>query len=449
MTTSSGSRTYNLLSGFSILAVTAVLGIRFFGMIQKYSVDVLYSDQWDFLKPFFVNQTGIVRLFLRQHGPHREGIGLLPDKFLYPLTHWNSRVDSFVIGIVIFSAMLLALLLKRKLYGPFEYSDVAIPVIFLSLAQYEILLSAPNPAHSAFPLLLIMLYCLALLCRNRLLRYAFVLALNFFLIYTGFGIVMGAITFGVFLLECYWSGRRFTSVPLAYPIAGFAVAAASFASFFIHYRVLPRMGCFDSPHIPWLRYPKFVAVMFSAAVVPNHRFPSLIALLGIIMLLAVGGLFALYSLRLLTPVHSDANLIGAVLLGYCLLLTTATAIGRVCLGMEEAYRSRRYTLLIPAFLAVYFYLYSKSWRGKRGLVLALFVLFFLPATLLKPTVTIRDLAARKRAWAACYLRNHNIHDCDQQTNFVLYPSPERNGMQQKLDYLQQYHLNFFYDAERK
>lgn len=104
--------------------------------------------------------------------------------------------------------MLLALLLKRRLFGPLSYSDVALPVIFLSLEQYETLLNVPNPAPYAYPLLLIMLYCVALLCRNRLLRYALVLTLNFLLIYTGYGLVMGVVTLASFCSSAIGAGVR-------------------------------------------------------------------------------------------------------------------------------------------------------------------------------------------------------------------------------------------------
>jgi hypothetical protein len=72
--------------------------------------------------------------------------------------------------------MLLALQLKCQLYGPLWYSDAAIPLIFLTLGQYEAVIGTPNPGYSARPLLMMMQYCLALLGRSRLRRYCLVLA---------------------------------------------------------------------------------------------------------------------------------------------------------------------------------------------------------------------------------------------------------------------------------
>lgn len=439
-------RTFSVLA---IAAAIAVLGFRFFQLICKYSVNCFYMDQWGYLSPFFGHRSSFADLFFYQHGPHRMGIGLIPDKFLYPLTHWNSRVDSFVIGIIIFAAMLVALQLKRKLFGPISYSDISIPVIFLSVEQYETLLEVPNPAPYAFPLLLLMLYCLALVSRNRLLRYTLVLILNVLLIYTGYGLVMGVVTVGVFLLECYWSWRRLTSVPPTYPLIALSVAIASFGSFFIHYEVLPRMGCFGASGSSPLQYAEFVSLMFSASVVPNHHRLVTLKLLGVGILLAVIVLVGLHSVRLLRRVHGNSDLVGGILLAFCLLFAIATAVGRLCIGLDEAYRSRHATLLIPAFLAIYFCLLSKSWLGKRSLVLALFVLSLLPAALHQPRTQAQWLSDHKRAWAACYVRADNIGYCNQQADIVLNPYPERVHLQQKLDYLKEHRLNFFYEPASK
>jgi hypothetical protein len=136
---SGGVRDTRLRRGpaLALAAVIAALGSLFFLVIWKYSINVFFYDQWSYLTPFFRHQPGFAELFFWQHGEHFEGVGLIADKFLYPLTHWNARVDPFLIGSSIFTAMLLALRLKCKLFGPLSYSDIAIPVIFLTLAQYE------------------------------------------------------------------------------------------------------------------------------------------------------------------------------------------------------------------------------------------------------------------------------------------------------------------------
>lgn len=435
---------------FAIASVIALLGVRFFLIISRYAVNVFFDDQWDYLSPFFHHQAGIIELFFWQHGPHREGIGLIADKFLYPLTHWNARTDSFLVGGSIFAAMLLALLLKRKLYGPLSYSDVAIPLTFLTLAQYQALVGPANPAYSGFPLLMMMLYCLALLGPNRLLRYSLVLALNFLLIYTGFGFFMGVVTLGVFLLECYWSWRHLTSAPFAQAVTALLVAAASLASFFVHYTFSPAADCFAISRGQLLQYPGFMALMFSAFVIPHPSVSAGMMVLGAAILLIGLTVFGLHLLHLLKHSHPEANLIGAVLLSYSLLFSVNAAIGRLCLGLSVAYSSRYSTLLMPAFLAIYFYLLSRPRQGWRNLVLALWVLLLLSSAMHTPRGEMRWFSVGKRAWASCYVRTENIHYCDQIANFAVYPfRPEQTGLQQKLDYLKQHRLNLFYDPGPK
>ncbi len=361
-------------------------------------------------------------------------------------------MDSFIVGASIFAAMLLALRLKCKLFGALSYSDVSIPVIFLTLQQSEIVVGAANPASAGLPLLLMMLYCLILLGRNQWLKYSLILALNFLLIYTGYGLFMGAATIAVFSLECYWSWRHMTSVPFAQALTGLIVAAASLASFFVHYTFSPGVECFEIPHRHLLQYPQLTALMFAAFVVPRPLHLSLgMTALGVTILLVVIAVLGWHVLRLLKDARRHAALVGAVLLSYSLLFSANAAVGRLCLGLEMAYSSRYVTLLIPAFLAIYFYLLAKSWHGKRNFVLALWVLLLLPAAVRKPWEEVRWYSNGKRDWANCYVRTENIQYCDQSANFALYPHPEPIGLQlqQKLDYLKQHRLNLFDEPSPK
>jgi hypothetical protein len=435
----------------TVAAAIGALGARFFLVISKYSVNVFFFDQWDFNNATLFERHTLWEMFRWQHGPHRQGLGALLTWLFEPLFSWNSRAGPFFIGACLFAAMLFALRLKCKLYGPLSHSDVAIPTIFLTLAQFEVMFNAPNPAYSGLPMLMIMLYCLALLRRSRLPSYALVLSLNFLLIYTGYGLLMGAITLGVFLLECYWSWRHMTSVPFAQALAGFGVAAASLASFFVHYQPVTAADCFEIPHRHLLQYPRFMALMFSAFVVPRpFLLSSGVTLLGgATILIVLGAVFCLHLLHLLKSPRPASHLIGAILVSFSLLFAAGAAVGRLCLGLNAAFTSRYCTLLIPAFLAIYFYLLSKSWRGMRNLILALWVILLLPAAIFLPRTNIHWFADGKRNWANCYIRTENIRYCDQSTKFVIYPHPEQTGLQQKLDYLKEHRLNLFAEPAPK
>ena len=292
-----------------------------------------------------------------------------------------------------------------------------------------------------FPLLLLMLYLLALLQRNELLKYGLVLAINFLLIYTGFGVFMGALTIAFFALACTWSLRGTSTMPIAVPAAGLLIASISFASFFFHYKFQTAVDCFEFPYHRLVDYPWFVALMFSTFA--GLRSPIvLVTVLGAILLL-----FAVYILGFeLKRVAHDSDstpLTIAILLSFSLLFAVNTAIGRVCLGLPAPAQSSRYTtLLIPAFLAMYFYLLAVPNKKARETGLIVLVLILIPGHAHLPSHA-PFFADRKIAWANCYKRTESIADCDSATAFKIYPDPEATGLKQKLDYLKRNKLNLF------
>jgi hypothetical protein len=393
------------------------------------------------------NNASLGELFLVQHGPIREGVGILADKYLYALTDWNVRAEAFMIGGCLFGAMLLALLLKKRLFGRLSYSDAVIPFLFLSLAQWEGLTVTPNPAYSAFPLAMMMLYCLALLQPNPILKYSLVLILNFFLIYTGFGLFMGIVTIGVFALEGYWRLRRFTSIPASLPVVALLIAGASLGSFFLGYTFTTSVDCFDAPRPALIAYLRFMGLML--ANFPGLKNLLLATGLGAVILLSAVVALGVQMRSLAARDHSaEVSLTRAVLLSFGVLYLASTAFGRICLGPHAALTSRYMTLLIPVFLAFYFFLLSMPSGRLKSIALGVFAVALIPNALTVPP-DAHGFAAGKRAWTACYLQTENIKNCDQSTGFVIHPFPEHNALRQKLDYLKQHRLSFFADAPAK
>jgi hypothetical protein len=427
---------------FALTATTLALTFWFFRFISRFSVNVLYWDQWLFLNPFFNQTSSLKQLFFEQWGPHREGVGLIADKILFPLTNWNTRAESFMIGGIIFVAMLVALVLKRALFGSWTYSDVAIPLMFLTLAQWATMVHTPNPAHAAFPLLMIMLYCLALLQCNRLLRYVLLLSLNFLLIYTGFGVFMGMVTLAVFALEIYWSVRGGAKGDLMLPVMGFIVAGASLGSFFHHYTFWPAVDCFVFPYHPISAYPWFMALMFWGFVGHPHHWIIGTVVGAALFIFAIVAIVAQLRPLLSRDRSSARYLVIFVLLAFSLLFVVNTAAGRVCLGREGAAASRYVTLMIPAFLAMYFCLLTFSANRVGKIAIGLFVLLLIPSALAVRNGVVAN-ADGKRAWAACYRQREDIQYCDNSTNFKVDPYPDYDHLKEKLDYLKQQRLNLF------
>jgi len=430
---------------WAFVAATLAITFRYFHFIAGNAVNVLFYDQWDFLNPFFGVRLGAVKLFLAQHGPHREGLGLIADWILYPLTRWNTRAEAFMIGGFILTAMAVALWIKQRLFGRLGYCDLAIPLMFLSLRQFETLIGTPNPAYSAIPLLLVMLYCLALIQPRQPRRLSLLLVLNIQLIYTGMGIFMGVVTIAVFGLECYVQFRSKSKVNVALPIIGIGVSAASLLSFFAGYRFRPAVDCFEFPNRDWTAYPKFVSVMLANFLAQIGPLSWMTWAGGCILLLALAILALAVTQVIRNGATGNIHFVVAVLMANSLLFCANAAVGRVCLGPGAALASRYSTMVVPLFLGMYLFFNTVPMEKIQRLVAATFVIMLVPGTVRYPAGA-HWFANGKRAWAACYVRMESVADCDRATSFKIYPNPERTNLKRKLDYLKEHKLNLFDDS---
>ncbi len=413
----------SVLPALAVWTLSVALGFRLYLIISKYSVNLPFWDQWDFYRPLF-DKASLWRLFLWQHGPHREGIGLVLDKFLLDFTHWSTRAEALVIGGLVSVAMLLALHLKRKLFGGgIAFSDVLIPLMFLTPAQWECFTVAPNLSY-AFPLLLIMLYCLAWLQRDALRKYAGVLSLNFVLIYTGFGFFIGLVTLFLLAVDCYQSARGTTKRPFPGCFLALIIAGASLGSFFIDYTWNPTVDCFHFPYRQPLAYLWFMSLMF-ANFFGARMDLTLASFLGLAFLLFTVVVLAKHARSLWKErPPSSPNLVITILVTYCLLFSFGAAVGRICLGIGAAQTSRYVTLLIPGLLGAYFHLLTRPRIGNRTTLLVVFFVLLLPGSVQGYRNGLHWYADRKRLWKACYLKNENVEFCDQTTGFKLYWWPQ-------------------------
>jgi hypothetical protein len=415
--------------------------------VWRYSVNLIFWDQWDFYTPLF-NHASLWQIFTWQHGPHREGIGLVLDKFVLQSTAWNSRAEAlFMVGALV-AAAVVALRLKQKLFGSLgprdlDYSDIAIPCLFLTFAQMEALVGEPNPSYSAIPELLIGFYCLAWMLPKPIARYVAVLVLNFLLIYTGFGFFMGVVTIGVLLFDLRRALRTESGSP-RFPAVALLLAAASLAGFFYRYRWNPAVPCFHFPDPHPLNYPWFIGLMMSYFL--GLRTVVLASMAGSFLALAAFAILIWHGVRLWRHREwSATDLTVVILLSFSLLFEANAAVGRVCLGMPGAAQFSRYMgLLVPAFLAIYFHLLA--WRKStfRTALLALFVIALIPGAVRMPSGYSPQLVSDgKQAWKTCILQTGNINYCDQATGFPLHSDPRKTQLLEKLQFLQKNRLNLY------
>ena len=431
-----------------VFAAFVLMAARLASYVNRYTVNIVYWDQWDFLQGLF-DGANPWTLFRWQHGPHRQGLGNLILAVLYPATSWNGRADAAASAVVLFFAGLAALWLVRRVCGPLRPWDAVVPLIFLTTSCAETYIVAPNLAHGPLPALLMVGYGLALTVRSHAVRCLTLVTLNFFAVNTGFTVFLGGIT--PVLLLVMASAPEVTGRERAAYAAGIAACAGTLALFFHGLVPLSATDCFQFPHArPWeyLPYTGFVAARpfgFRASPAPLRL------MAGSAAALVMAGFVAYATVRFVrTRGHPVLWAVTWSLTGFALLFAVASAVGRVCLGFESANASRYIPYMLPAVLALYLVVRSYATRWPAAWLL---VPVFVIACIAKELPRVSEFEGGvylkyKQRWRACYLATHDIAACDAWAGHAVYPNPEATHLQQKLDWLEARGYSLFHERDR-
>lgn len=444
-----------LLGNAAALALLTAVVCRWWYYVDTYSVNLLVWDQWDLYDAFFAPH-GWLDLFRWQHGPHRQGVGFFITKIVADLSGWNTRMESFAIGGIVFLSMLGALVLKMRLTTSLRWPDVTIALIFLTPLQWSIFASVPNPSHGAVPLLLLMCFCLGWTLRHPPTRYAAVLTLNLMLIYTGFGLVVGIITPALLAADLFVAFWHDGPHKLGAPIVRILISLVCGATFFMGYRFLPAAPGFRFPIAAHWQYPVFVTLMLANfwGIKGVGIVSFVTGTVTMMTMLAVCSFHIRHWVRRRLEVevrngNADVDRIVVVLTTFTLLFCILTAIGRVPLGLNTAQASRYVTYLIPGFFGIYLHLTSRTpQKGSPVLQLAL-IIGLIAATFPLPQVdaqTVSWLSQSKFRWKKYYLQTENIEESNRKARFMIYPDADRTHLQRKLMYLKTNRLNLFQDV---
>jgi hypothetical protein len=431
-----------------------VLAVRLFRLISRYAVNIFFSDQWEFNTPTVFQHRSLWEMFRWQNGPHRQGLGALLSYAIEPHFRWNSRTESFLIGILVVIAAACALWLKSRLFGPLVLSDVCIPLIFFTPTQFGQIFVAANLAHGPLPLLLMVLYCLAWTILSVPWRYVLILGINFLLIYTGFGLFIGVITPVIFVAD-YLLNLRHLPRGKYYFACSVLVSLASFASFFWGYVGDTAVDCkpdaFQSPQT----YVRFVSLMF-ANVIGVKGLGGHEALAGAILIGCMLSALALNlgNLRATAGANSYKYMIAAVLIFYTLLFSAIAAYGRSCLGLAEAQVSRYVMYLELGLTGLYFSVLTIHDRFLRTALLIMFTALLANTIRVRPEdkTTMEFFAGVKRSWKACYLIYSDVDICDKVAGHWILNDQEgteytRLKLEGMLDYLKRTKQNLYSDGE--
>jgi hypothetical protein len=455
-----------------LAGVTIGLALRLFRLVDLHAVDLLFYDQIE-LYEAFLDAPSAWDLFRFQHGPHRQGLPFLGTWLLARLTDWNARADAFHVLAYVFVATALALALRRRLFGPFAWTDVAIPLLLLTPAQYGIFIHAPNASHCAGPLVLLLLMGHACLIRDPRRRVAVLVGLDFVAVHTGFAIFAGALVPTLLGLAAWRDHRDARRGDPAFALGGALLCVVWIGVFLVGYT--GRNGLDAVEQTPRLAtYPIFAASMFAnvLGLKDPGRLPIVV---GALVALAAAALVLRQLPRLAarsTPMGSPPPRPGRegeredattqapatattraevlfLLAAFSLLYCGATAVGRAQFGLSGAQSSRYVPLVAPAFLALLFataQLERKTVRHVLGAVaVAALVHASFPMHPLEEGF-MKQLAQKKRSWVASYRETGSVEQASRAARLRIDPFRDpRRSTDETFAWLREQHLSFFAD----
>jgi hypothetical protein len=437
-----------LIVGFAYI----VFAKRMFRLIWRFAVNIFFSDQWAFNDARLFQKHSWWQTFIWQHGWHRQGVGGVFAALIEPMFRWNGRIEAFIVGAIIALTTICALWLKKRLFGQLSIFDALIPALFFTPAQYESLLVTPNFAQGAFPLLLIVLYCLAWTCRQNF-RYALILIINFLATFTGFSLFLGLLT-PFFLLVDYRATAPEARLAKGRFYAAMALAIATGASFFLGYSFKPFHANLSGVVIrsPIRFYAAYVTVMFADPFEIQRIGLGTRATGTILVIAALYVLFRGLSTLLVSKARSldfaskERAFVAVILTMLSITLCVNAGYGRALFGLSSAQASRYVIYVLPGLLGLYFGLLEiRSGFTRRVLVTAFFMVAVISTFRLSPVLSY--FPAVKQRWKTCYLQFEDAKKCDQVVGFPYTHTPEGVHIEEKLQYLKQTRQNLYSETK--
>jgi hypothetical protein len=451
-TTPAGSRDTwfsTRLTAWIIAGAFLAMGARLALFLDHYTVNIIYWDQWDFLSGLF-DGASTWELFRWQHGPQRQGLGNLILAVLYPATGWNGRADAAASAVALLLAALAAVWLVKRLFGSLRPWDAIVPLIFLTTSSAETYVVAPNIAHGPLSALLLIGYALAITIRAHGSRCVALVALNFLCVNTGFTLLLGALT--PLLLLLLGAAPQLTRRVRAMYAGSIAASLGTLAFFFYGFVPHSATNCFEFPYArPW-EYVPYAGLVLARPFGVHAGTESFRLLAGTGAFIAMSAFAAYAGVRLIRS-RGDSMFWAVIvaLAGFALVFASATAVGRICLGIDSANASRYIPYILPGLLAVYLAIRRSSAHSPIAYAL---LPVFVVACVAKERDKLSaneasDYLKYKQRWSACYLAMHDIDACDAWAGHPVYPTPASTRLQQKLDWLEARRYSLFQNSRRR
>lgn len=380
-------------------------------------------DQWGYYKPFLEN-AGIFEGFFYQQGSHFLGLGHISSWLTTRVSGFSMAAEGYLVGILMTINLFLALSLKKKLTGNYQWSDLLLVPLFLYTGYSEIFLWLAHASVVAFPLMSIMLLAHLIYAPNTSRKFTGLGLLFFFSLFTGYAFITAGLT-GLYTFFLLWKRRKTAALTLLIQVLVMGL-------FLWIYRPPASSICVinDSP-ASYFNYGKNLILNFFGAQ------PRISNLLVLIIGIAVPSAISLARSR--NSIFRKKEVI--VLIAFSAIYFALNLLSRACAGDHFALAPRYGVFLIPAFLGVYLALATNAkgadFLPKSAPFAVLLSLVFLRYDHLPQLYrSVESHSDKAIKWINCYKKHNDIQACDQEgMRRIFAPSQEPHAEEYLKAYL--------------
>ncbi len=414
--------------------------------IQRYGVNALYFDEWNFITLVAHSFAGTLTLgqLWAQHHENRMFVSNVIALAVIRLTHWNDLPLMYLGAAFLVATLVVVCLMFRDMIGKHPLWMVPVPFIVLTLAQYQNILWAFQ--YEWFLMLFCIFLAVYLLGRGERLSWKMLAAaavLGGLSSYSSLqGLIVWAAGFLILLLPSRSWRQRGTWL-----ILGVVATGLYFLGYNFHNTGGPPLSLF--PH-------RLPTAAKGAAVAAGSIFPNLRILVGttgyMTLVEAAGVVLWLAGIAVVVAWFRSGRPRGPLAYASALVATTfcfdiLLMPGRLSLasglGTVSRYTSFNWPLLVGIYVSILLWAGSgkkqeAAYTLRGALLLAVLVQIFVSA---RVGVAAGQSLEAFRIEAAHVTLHYRTEPTSRLAEY-LYP-PSGSYARRQAQYLQQYHLNVF------
>jgi hypothetical protein len=339
--------------------------------------------------------------------------------------------------------------------------------------HWEPMTFVPNIAPQILPLLFTFLLAHAWSSTGPMIRVLGVGGFGALTLFTGYGFVGVPVTIG--LAAMLWLRPRPDQVRAERRQAMLCLLALGVAGMiFAHgYHWSPGVSGWRFPVPNWWDYPLFCAFMFASLVglrsiyaatlangsiagasFGNQVISTAVVFVGAWFLALVLGVFVAAAAKIWRREATARARAVWILTGTSLAYAAFTAVGRLPITIQAAFMWRYMTLLTPAVCGLAIAAEAGSMVRHKSLGRCLMIGWVALASVIwcdfSPERNASTIAMAKHRWIASYLETRDLSAANKESAFFVYhPDPASPIIAGRLRWLEQRHLSFFRDEEKK